>query len=162
MKMDVYKVLEEKGIHITASPAPRGLYQSTVIPGPRLLYTSGTAPRLNGVNLYSGKVGEDVTVEQAQECARLCATNILGHLEKELGDLNRVVRVVKILGFIASGDDFYEQTEVLNGASRLFYDIFGEMGMGVRSAIGVRCLPQNIPVEVEAVFEICDEKGDRL
>lgn len=154
--MNVYETMKEKGIKVTPSPAARGLYKSTVVPGTNLIYTSGTAPRLNGENLYSGKVGEAVTVEQAQACARLCATNILGHLEKDLGDLNRVVRVVKILGFVASADDFFGQTEVLNGASQLFYEVFGDAGVGVRSAIGVRCLPKNIPVEIEAVFEITE------
>lgn len=152
--MDVYKNLEAKGIEITPSPAARGLYRSTIIPGTKLLYTSGTAPRLNGENLYSGKLGSEVTVEQGQACAHLCATNILGHLQKDLGDLNRVIRVVKILGFVASADDFFEQTEVLNGASEVFADAFEDAGIGVRSAIGVRCLPKNIPVEIEAVFEI--------
>lgn len=155
--MDVYERLKAKGVEITPSPAARGLYRSTVTPGTRLLYTSGTAPRLNGENLYSGKLGDEVTVEQGQACARLCATNILGHLQKDLGDLNKVLRVVKVTGFIASGDQFFQQTEVLNGASQVFADAFGEdAGVGVRCAIGVRCLPKNIPVEVEAIFEIAE------
>lgn len=152
--MDVYEILKKKNIEVTPSPAARGLYRTTVIPVGSLLYTSGTAPRLNGVNLHSGKLGQDVTVEEGKACARLCATNILGHLEKELGDLNRIKRVVKILGFIASADNFYQQTEVLDGASEVFSEIFGDNGIGARSAIGVRVLPLNIPVEVEAIFEV--------
>lgn len=154
--MDVYQNLKEKGIEITPSPASRGLYRATVVPGTHLLYVSGTAPRLNGENLYSGRLGDEVTVEQGQACAKLCATNILGHLQKDLGDLNKIVRVVRITGFIASGSNFFEQTEVLNGASQVFADAFGDAGIGVRSAIGVYCLPKNIPVEVEAIFEITD------
>lgn len=154
--MDVYERMKENGVEITPSPAARGLYRSTVTPGTKLLYTSGTAPRLNGENLYSGRLGENVTVEQGQACARLCATNILGHLQKDLGDLNKVVRVVKVTGFIASGDDFFSQTEVLNGASEVFENSFGDEGIGTRSAIGVRSLPKNIPVEVEAIFEVRD------
>ncbi len=152
--MDVYERIRAAGLEIVPSPAPRGLYKSTVTPGTKLLYVSGTAPRINGENLYSGKLGDEVSVAEGQACARLCATSILGHLEKDLGDLNKVIRVVKITGFIASGDRFFEQTEVLNGASEVFRDIFGDEGVGTRSAIGVRCLPKNIPVEVEAIFEI--------
>lgn len=152
--MDIYEKLSQKGINIGVGPKPKGLYRPVIQIENKLLYTSGTGPRINEEPLYIGKVGEDVTLEEAQECARLCIINILGHLQTELGDLNRVERVVKILGFVASADDFYGQTQVLNAASELLYDIFGEDGIGTRSAIGVRCLPQNMPVEIEAVFYI--------
>ena len=152
--MDIYEKLSQKGINIGVGPKPKGLYHPTLLTKDRLLYTSGTGPRKNEEPLYVGKVGDDVTMEEAKECAQLCIINILGHVQNELGDLNRVERVVKVLGFVASSDNFYGQTQVMNAASELLYDIFGENGIGTRSAIGVRCLPQNMPVEIEAVFQI--------
>ena len=99
-------------------------------------------------------MGVDVTLEQAQKAARACAINTLSALEAYLGDLNRVKRCVKILGFVAGADDFTDQAKVINGASQVFIDIFGENGRHARSAIGTNSLPLGLTVEVESIFEI--------
>ena len=154
--MDVYKVMKEKNIVLHNPSIPIGLYKAVqVFAEGKLLYSSGISPTRNEEHVYLGKVGREVTLEQAQEAARFCMLNILGNIEKEIGDLNKVKRVVKTLGFVACTDDFYDQPKVINGASQLLIDIFGEeCGKGARAAIGVNVLPCNIPVEVEALFEL--------
>ena len=99
-------------------------------------------------------MGKDYTVEQGQAFARNCMLNILAVLQREIGDLNRVTNVVKMLAFVASDDEFYQQPQVANGASNLLGELFGqEVGIPARSAIGVNVLPGNLPVEIEAIFE---------
>ena len=103
----------------------------------------------------AGKLGRDYTLEQGQEFARNSMLNVLAVLKREIGDLNRVRSVVKLLVFVASDDEFYQQPQVANGASALLGELFGqEMGIPARSAIGVNVLPGNLPVEIEAIFEI--------
>ena len=152
--MDIYETLRHLNISISPGPKPLGRYLTAVRPDGSLLFTSGTGCRKDESPLFTGKVGETVTVEEAQLCAQQCVINILCNLQAELGDLNQIDRVVKLLGFVASADDFFGQSAVLNGASELLYEIFGDHGVGARSAIGVRCLPGNIPVEIEAVFQL--------
>lgn len=151
--MNVYENLKKCGIDLVPGPKPLGLYHTASISG-NILYTSGTGCRKDGAPLFAGKVGDTVTFEQAQACARQCVINILCNLQTELGDLNRIKKVVKVLGFIASADTFYDQPKVLNGASEILHDIFGDAGIGARSAIGVRSLPGNIPAEIEIIFEL--------
>jgi enamine deaminase RidA (YjgF/YER057c/UK114 family) len=110
---------------------------------------------LRGADLvFTGKVGGDRTIEEGAEAAKLCALNILAQAQKYLGDLGRIKSVVKVLGFVASAPGFNDQPKVINGASQLFIDLFGDAGRHARSAIGVNELPGNISVEVEAIFEL--------
>lgn len=118
------------------------------------IYISGNGPMKDGKVLYSGKLGQELTVEEGYKAARLSMLNILGILKQELGDLDRIERFIKILGFIASTDDFYHQPSVINGASDLLVEVFGERGLHARSAIGTNVLPFNLPVEIEAIVEI--------
>lgn len=151
--MDVYEKLAALDIKLGPGPEPTGLYRPATFMD-KLVYTAGIGCRKNGKPIYTGKVGKEVTLEQAHECARLCAINILCNLQTVLGDLNRVKKIVKVLGFIACADGFYEQPKVLNGASEFFQEIWGENGVSARSAIGVYSLPSNMPVEVEVIFEL--------
>jgi enamine deaminase RidA (YjgF/YER057c/UK114 family) len=145
--------MKELGISLPPPPAKGGLYtQARPFMG-NLIYTSGCGPVVG--EPVKGRLGADFTVEQGQQHARNCMLNVLAVLQAEIGDLNRVKSVVKILTFVNSTDDFYDQPMVANGGSQLLLDIFGEtVGLPARSAIGVNTLPGNIPVETEALFEI--------
>ena len=153
--MDIYKNLKEHGVTLVPGPAPLGLYHTaqTFCDG-KLLYTSGTGCRKDGAPIYKGKVGAEVSLEQGQEAARQCIINIFCNLETMLGDLNRIKRVVKVLGFVACDKSFFDQPKVINGASQFLKDVMGEDGVGARSAIGVYNLPGDIPVEIEVIFEL--------
>ena len=152
--MDIYIKLKELGIELPSPPPAMGIYKPVKQVG-TMLYVSGQGPTREGVPLLTGKVGAERTIEDGQEAARLCALNALSVLHNYLGDLNKIKSVVKLLGFVASAPDFGRQPEVINGASGLFAEIFGEEnGIGARSAIGTNELPANIPVEIEFIFEI--------
>lgn len=150
--MDVYAILKEKNITLPEPPPKGGVYAPCKISG-NLAYISGCGCIIDGCEA-AGKLGKDYTVEQGQVFARNCMLNILAVLQREIGDLNRVKNVVKILAFVASDDEFFQQPQVANGASGLLGEIFGqEIGIPARSAIGVNVLPGNLPVEIEAIFE---------
>lgn len=152
--MDVYKRMEELGIRLPNPPAKGGVYSPAKRFGEGLVYISGCGPSLDSEPVI-GKLGGEFTVEEGQEYARNCMLNVLAVLEREIGDLNKVKNAVKILVFVASTDDFYHQPMVANGGSKLLMDIFGEeIGTPSRSAIGVNVLPGNMPVEIEALFEV--------
>ena len=151
--MDVYQVMREKNITLPEPPPKGGVYAPCRIVG-NVAYISGCGCVIDGCKA-AGKLGADYTVEEGQVFARNCALNILSVLQREIGDLNRVKSVVKMLAFVASADDFYAQPQVANGASELLGQLFGpEKGIPARSAIGVNALPGNLPVEIEAIFEI--------
>lgn len=154
--MDVYENIINLGLELYPIQIPSGRYAFGVPFSGNMLYTSGANCNRNGIPIYQGKVGKDVTIEESQQCAEQCVMNILSNLHVVIGDLNRINRVVKVLGFVASSDDFYKQPLVLNAASDLLYHIFGDSGVGARSAIGVISLPNNIPVEIEILFELKD------
>ncbi|KAA1425107.1 RidA family protein [Mumia zhuanghuii] len=119
------------------------------------VYTSGQLPMRDGALISTGKVGADVTAEEAQECARLCALNALAAVASLVdGDLTRVARVVKAVVFVASTPDFTGQPTVANGASELLGAVFGDAGVHARSAVGVSVLPLDAPVEVEVIVEL--------
>jgi enamine deaminase RidA (YjgF/YER057c/UK114 family) len=145
--------LKELGIELPEAPAPMANY----VPGARsgnLLFLSGQGPRTGQNEFKTGKVGRDVTVEQAYQDARLVGIQLLAAAKQALdGDLTRVRRVVKLLGFVNSDPDFGNQPKVINGCSDLLVEVFGEKGRHARSAIGA-ILPGNITVEVEAIFEV--------
>jgi len=119
-----------------------------------LLYLSGRGPQKPDGAFITGKLGKDFTIEQGYEAARLVAMNHLAVLKKELGSLNKVKRIVKVLGMVNCTDDFKDQPKVVNGYSDLMVEIFGEKGKHARSAVGMAALPFGIPVEVEAIYEI--------
>jgi enamine deaminase RidA (YjgF/YER057c/UK114 family) len=132
---------------------PIGSYKPAVISG-NLIFVSGQLP-LKGANLlYKGKVGVDLSVEQGMEAARVAAINSVSVMKSELGDLNRITRIVKVTGYVSSGAGFDMQAKVINGASDLFYEIFGDIGRHARAAVGVYELPLGAPVEIEVTAEI--------
>ncbi len=145
--------LEELGIELEGTAEPRGNYLNARQSG-NLLFVSGSGPWKDGKRVYTGKVGKDLDISEGYEAARLSALNIIAVLKKELTELDRVKQFVKVTGFIASSDDFYEQSKVLNGASDLFVEVFCEKGKHARSAIGTCMLPYNMPVELEVIVEI--------
>lgn len=157
--MDVYAKAKALNINLTGGVASQGLYRTVQETDNGFLYTSGTGCRKDGAPLFTGRLGKEVTLDQGKACARQCMLNLLGNLHDYLGDLNRIKRIVKVLGFVASANDFYKQTEVMNAASRLLNDLFDEDGIAARSAIGVNVLPGNQPVEIELIIELKKEEA---
>ncbi|GAA4829938.1 RidA family protein [Paenibacillus vulneris] len=151
----VEQKLLEMGIVLPPSPEPRFTYVPCKRTG-NLLYLSGQDCRINGELMYEGKVGSDLTIEQGQEAARQVIINCLAVLKGYLGDLDRVVQIVKLLGFVNSAPGFGDQPYVMNGASDLLVEVFGENGRHARSAIGTSDLPFHTPVEIEIIVEIRD------
>lgn len=135
------------------APAKGGIYTPAKRFGNNLIYISGCGPVLD--KPVTGKLGAEVTIAQGQEFAKNCVLNMLAVLQAEIGDLNQVKQVVKILTMVAGTSEFYEQPQVANGGSELLKELFGEPP--ARSAIGVNALPGNIPVETEGIFEVEDE-----
>lgn len=120
----------------------------------KLVYTSGADCRVNERFLYEGKLGRELTIEQGVEAARQTAINLLAILKEHLGDLDRIDRIVKLLGFVNSAPGFCEQPAVINGASKLLIDVFGEKGRHARSAVGMNERPFHTPVEIEMIVSI--------
>jgi enamine deaminase RidA (YjgF/YER057c/UK114 family) len=144
--------LEELGIELPVVVKPLGSYVPAVRSG-NLVYTSGQLPVRDGTLLQSGKVGADVTPEQGNELARISALNALAAVDALVG-IDAVTKVVKVVGFVASAPGFNAQPGVVNGASDLLADVFGDAGVHARSAVGVAELPLDAPVEVELVVEV--------
>jgi len=145
--------LAELGLSIPEVAKPVAAYVSALRTG-NYIYTSGQLPMREGSLIRTGKVGGEVTPEQAVECAQECALNGLAAVKSLVGDLSSVVRVVKVVVFVASTPDFTGQPGVGNGASELVGKVFGEKGQHARSAVGVAVLPLDAPVEVEFVVEV--------
>lgn len=146
-------ILEELNITLPEPPKPAAVY----VPAKRvgnLVYTSGQDCRVDGKLLYEGKVGSELTIEQGQEAARQTMINCLAVLQAEIGDLSKVKQVVKLLGFVNSAPGFVEQPYVMNGASELLEEVFGEKGKHARSALSANELPFNTPVEIEMIVEV--------
>ncbi len=151
--MSAEERLRELGIVLPEPPAPAGLYAPAVQTGP-LLYISGQLPTQEGVPLRHGKCGESVTIDEAAALARICAINALAIVRQTLGTLDRVSKVVRVAGYVHSGAEFVEHPRVVNGASQILIDVFGEQaGRHARVAVGVAQLPFGAPVEVEFLFE---------
>jgi enamine deaminase RidA (YjgF/YER057c/UK114 family) len=155
MAPDAEARLRELGIELPDVPAPGGAYVPATRAG-TLVFTAGQLPFEEGELHKTGKVGDAVSVEEAQQAARLCALNAIAAAAAEAGGLNNLRRIVKVTGFVASAPDFNDQPQVINGASELIGEIFGEDGLHARSAIGVAELPLDAPVEVELVAELGD------
>ncbi|MER7455297.1 RidA family protein [Nocardia beijingensis] len=146
------KNLAELGITLPPVAAPVAAYIPAIRTG-SLVYTSGQLPFVNGELSAVGKVGAEVSVEAAKEAARLCALNALAAVHDLVG-LDAVVRIVKVVGFVASAPGFGDQPVVINGASEFLGQVFGDAGKHARSAVGVSELPRNTPVEVELIAEV--------
>jgi enamine deaminase RidA (YjgF/YER057c/UK114 family) len=153
MSGTIEKKLEEMGIALPTPAAPIANYVGFVRTG-RLLFVSGQLCLADGKLVAQGKLGTQVTVEQGQEAARASAVNLLAQVKAALGDLDKVVRVVRLGGFINAAPDFVDAAKVMNGASDLMVAVFGDKGRHARSTIGVAALPVDAAVEVEGTFEV--------
>lgn len=151
--MIIEEKLKKLGINLTHGAKPVAAYLPIVQSG-NLLFISGQDCRVDGKLIFEGKVGRDITLEQGNQCARQCVINALAALKDYLEDLDRVKRIVKILGFVNSAEGFVLQPYVINGGSELLIEVFGENGKHARSAIAANELPFNTPVEIEMIVEI--------
>lgn len=149
--MSVEAQLKSAGIELPAVPAPGGNYVHAVRTG-NLLYLAGKGP----IGNVRGKVGLDVTVEQAYEAARETGLVLIAVMRDELGSLDKVTRIVKVLGMVNAVPEFEQQPKVINGCSDLFVEVFGDAGRHARSAVGMGSLPNQIPVEIECIVEVTD------
>ena len=146
--------LKELEIKLPNPPTPAGSYIPAVKTG-NLLFISGQIPMEEGRVLFTGKVSDD-NLETAQKSAKMCAINLLAQMKRELGDLEKVVRIVRLSGFVNSDPEFYQHPKVINAASDLFFEIFGDKGKHSRIAMGVACLPLNSMTEIDAVIEFSE------
>lgn len=145
--------LRELGLELPEPPQPVANYVGAVTVG-KLVFLSGHGPHWNGELRYRGKLGRDMDVATGQKAAELVMLNLLATLKREIGSLDRVKRIVKLLGMVNSAPDFGEQPKVIDGASNLLTALFGERGRHARSAVGMGALPFGIPVEIEMIVEI--------
>src|SRR6266496_3611652 len=152
-KMSVEARLAELRIILPPAPKPVASYVSAVRAGD-LLFLSGTGPFKDGKVVYTGKLGKDLTVEQGYEAAKLTLLNALAIVKQELGSLNQIKRVVRMSGHVASAEGFTQQPQVLNGASDLLVEIFGEAGRHARLALGAAELPLNMAIELELILQV--------
>ncbi len=151
--MKIEKHLDELNIVLPDPPVPVASYIAYKIVGD-MLYISGQGPMVDGKPQYIGKVGKEVSFEDAYASARLCGLNLIALMRKALGDLDRVAEIVHLKGFVACENDFYDQPKVINGVSDLMVEVFGEAGTHTRCALGTNSLPANIPTEVEVIVRI--------
>ncbi|MEI7668776.1 MAG: RidA family protein [Pseudomonadota bacterium] len=152
--MSIDAKISALGLTLPQVSMPAANYVPYVISN-NLVYFSGTLPMLDGKQQFIGKVGQEFTIEQGQECAKICVLNILSHLKNALGgDLSKVKRLIRLGVFVNSANGFTEQPKVANGASDLMVGIFGDNGKHARFAVGVSELPFGVAVEVDATFEI--------
>jgi enamine deaminase RidA (YjgF/YER057c/UK114 family) len=151
--MKIEQRLQELGIELPKATTPMGSYVNAVRTG-NLLYMAGKGPGQPGKPLPVGKVGRDFSIEQAYGLARETGISILAAIQAELGDLDKVKRIVKVLGMVNGTAEYGSQPEVINGCSDLFVEVFGEAGRHARSAVGVGSLPRGIPVEIEVIVEV--------
>ncbi len=156
---EIDKRLKELGVELPEARDPKvAKILSSNIAG-NILYVSGQVPQWNGEMTFIGKVGREFDIQEGRKAARLCALNVIAHAKKALnGNLDRVVKVAKIKGYVNSTPDLIEVAEVVNGASELFVDVFGEAGRHARTVAGVNVMPFDVAIEVEADFLISDEK----
>jgi enamine deaminase RidA (YjgF/YER057c/UK114 family) len=146
--------LEQLGIELPNPAAPAANYVPARKSG-SMIYIAGQVPSAGGKDQYVGKVGRDVSIEDAQKAARLCAINILAQLRTALGgSLDRVVGCIRLGGFVNATPEFGDHPKVINGASDLMVEVFGDAGRHARAAVGCNSLPRNVAVEVDAIFEI--------
>ena len=151
-------LIEEKltslGIKLPTPPTPAGSYVPAIKTG-NLLFISGQIPMEDGKVIFTGKVTED-NMETAKKSAKMCAINLLAQMKRELGSLDKVTKIVRISGFVNSDPEFYQHPKIINAASDLFFEIFGDKGKHSRIAVGVACLPLNSMTEIDAIIEFSE------
>lgn len=152
--------LQELGVELATPTSPMANYVNAVRTG-NLLYLAGKGPGLPGKPLPTGKVGRDFTVDQAYVHARETGLSLIAVMKAELGDLDRVKRIVKVLGMVNAIPEFGNQPEVINGCSDLFVEVFGDRGRHARSAVGMGSLPRGIPVEIEVIVEVESDEPEQ-
>ena len=150
---EILDKLNSMNISLPTPPKPGGNYVPTVRTG-NLVFTSGVTPKKADGTAFIGKLGQDLTVEEGYEAARSCAISLLANLDKELGDLDKIKRVVKVLGMVNSTSDFTQAPAVINGCSDLLVELMGDKGRHARSAVGMASLPGGVAVEIEMVVEV--------
>jgi len=153
MAVKIEKRLKDLRITLPDAPKPVANYVRAVKTG-NLLFVSGHGPYNDGQTILAGKLGKELTVEEGYKTARNVALNCLASIKAALGDLDQVKRVVKLLGMVHCTEDFKDQPKVVNGASDLLVEVFGEEGKHARSAVGMQSLPNGIPVEIEMILEV--------
>jgi len=151
--LDAEKKLEDLGIELPRAPSPMGAYVPALVAGD-LAFVSGEKASVEGKMAFEGKVGKDLTIDDGYRAARICGMNCLAALRSALGSLDEVDRVVKVVGYVNSAPGFNQQPKVVNGASELFLEVFGERGQHARVAVGVNELPDDSPVEVSMIVKI--------
>lgn len=151
--MKIEEKLAAMGLILPEPPKPVANYLPAVKDG-QMLYTSGASCIVDGKPKFIGRVGADLTLEQGYAAARITALNLLSIIKDKIGDLDRIEKLIKVLGFVNCAPDFHRQPEVINGASDLFIELFGDRGRHARSAVGTNNLPMNIPVEIELIARI--------
>jgi enamine deaminase RidA (YjgF/YER057c/UK114 family) len=151
-------LIEEKlktlGVTLPNPPTPAGSYVPAIKTG-NLLFISGQIPMEDGKVIFTGKVTNE-NIETAKKSAKMCAINLLAQMKRELGSLDKVTKIVRISGFINSDPEFYEHPKIINAASDLFFEIFGDKGKHSRIAVGVACLPLNAMTEIDAIVEFSE------
>src|ERR671923_1295998 len=153
--MEIEKKLREMGFELPKPPVPAANYIGSVRVG-NLLFVGGNIGRINGTLKYSGKVGDKVSLEQAYEAARNCALNHLAIIKSAIGDLDKVERIVKVLGYVNVAAGFQDMPKVVNGESDLLVELWGEKGQHTRAAVGVASLSREAPVETEIIVQVRD------
>ena len=151
--MKIEKIINEIGLNLPISSPPGAKYTPVKQCG-NSLYVSGQIPLVDGKVFYTGKIGEERDLEYGEKAAKVCIINMLAALKNHLGDLDKIKNVTKLLAFVSSANGFDKQHLVINAASELLINIFGESGQHARSAIGVNQLPMDATVEIEGIFEI--------
>ncbi|MDH2907181.1 MAG: RidA family protein [Candidatus Nitrosotalea sp.] len=144
--------LASRGILLPTPPKPAGSYIPVVRTG-NLIFVSGQIPMKDGQVQFKGQVPTSISIEDAQKAAKLCITNVLAQLKAEIGTLDKITRIVRVSGFVNSSPEFYEHPKIINSASDLLFEIFGEKGKHTRIAVGVASLPLNSAVEIDLVAE---------
>ncbi len=145
--------LEALGYSLDQAPAPSAIYKPVVVSG-TTVYVSGAVPTDGGALIYKGKVPSEVSLEEAQQAAALCVANNLRMVRQAVGSLDRIARVIRLTGYVNSDPDFTDQHLVINGASQLLREVFGEVGVGARSAVGMAQLPLGSTTETELILEL--------
>ena len=153
--MSIHDRLSELGLTLPQSPKPLAAYVPAVLTG-NLVFVSGQVPLADGELKYNGRLGDGLSLEDGQAAARIAVLNCLGVVEAEVG-LDRVARVVKLTGYVASAPDFFQQPQVINGASQLIEDVLGSAGQHARAAVGVSALPLGASVEIEIIVQVKPE-----
>ena len=149
----VEEIIKELGFTLPEAPKPVAAYVPAVQTG-NMVYTAGQIPFVEGKLKYTGAVGKDLSLEEGVEAAQICCLNALAAVKGVIGNLDKITGIVKVMGFVQSANDFYDQAKVMNGASELLGKIFGDKGQHARCALGANVLPLNAPVEIDLIVSV--------